>query len=628
MAITYGFYNSMNGDRKYDAVQLSSIFDGVIRDGVFQSIGGYLATKPGTGMQVIVAPGKAWFDHTWTVNDADLPLDISPSDLTLSRYDAVVLETDATKSVRENSIKVIKGTPASTPQKPTLTNEGDVHQHPLAYILVPGGSTEIQAQNIDIMVGKAECPFVTSILESVSIEALLEKWEGEFRVWFDELQEQMSGDVATNLQNQIARNAPKVGDIVINGSANRSSDWYKCNGFDYGTENNPKLYSVLKESTRLDDAVPVVPICSSMIIAGDFALYRDKYDTDVAYLARKNKGPDFSNPLSLIDLVGGSTWDNVYVSYANGYLFLIRSVGSTGVVSIAYTNGGAWKKMSITPDSSVSSSDYIDDIVAIKYMNGYYYLIGTGSNTFYISVADIFSKTTYSKSEMKQIISQNGYRMFVYLNNSENAIYVLSAQTSNDEIYKITGPSSITTELFPSVYNHHYVKMFEVGGELYSIRGDLDNSIYVSKKGSTSGSGYRLQIRQPQITNSIHFSNYHDVFFSGSDAYFQYGGYFYKFYPGVEPSNVLRYPMDEMLFPFYPGVSQDRSEFRIGGYNDSNNHYYHVDLENRIFIGSTYKYIDAYRTDIYICSCLNNSPEITPYIATEYGTAFIKGDEK
>lgn len=628
MAITYGFYNSMNGDRKYDAVQLSSIFDGVIRDGVFQSIGGYLATKPGTGMQVIVSPGKAWFDHTWTVNDADLPLDISQSDLTLSRYDAVVLETDATKSVRENSIKVIKGTPASNPQKPTLTNEGDVHQHPLAYILVPGGSSSIQAQNIEIMVGKAECPFVTSILESVSIEALLEKWEGEFRVWFDDLQDQMSGDVATNLQNQITKNAPKVGDIVINGSASRTDEWYKCNGFDYGTENNPKLYSVLKESTRLDDTVPVVPICSSMIIAGDFALYRDKYDRNVAYLARKNKGPDFSNPLSSADLFQGS-WENVHVSYANGYLFLMNSPSTTGVVSIAYTNGGAWKKMSITPDSSVSSRDYIDRAVAIKYMNGYYYLIGTGSNTFYISVADIFSKTTYSKSDMKQIISQTGYdQTFVYLNDSKNAIYVLSAGTSNDAIYKITGPSSITTEPFRGVYNHDYVKMFEVGGDLYIIYGDLSDAVFIAKEGSTSANGARLQIRQPQISNSVHFSNYHDVFFSGSDAYFQYGGYFYKIYPGATPSDVINNPMDEILFPFYPGVSQDRSEFRIGGYSDSNNHYYHVDLENRIFIGSTYKFIDAYTTYIYICSCLNNSPEITPYVATEYGTAFIKGDEK
>lgn len=279
MAITYGFYNSLNGDRKYNAFQMSSIFDGVIRDGVFQSIGGYLATKPGTGMQVIVSPGKAWFDHTWTVNDADLPLDISPSDLTLSRYDAVVLETDATKAVRENSIKVVKGTPASAPKKPTLVNEGDVHQHPLAYILVPRGSSSIQVQNIDIMVGKAECPFVTSILESVSIEALLAKWEGEFKAWsdkkendfqtwFDDLQSQMEGDVATNLQNQINKinqtTATKetkslygvpsdgtpddvfqainsIGDIKVSTRTDLGDSWLLCNGEIINKKKYPEL---------------------------------------------------------------------------------------------------------------------------------------------------------------------------------------------------------------------------------------------------------------------------------------------------------------------------------------------------------------------------------------------------
>ena len=203
MAITYGFYNSMNGDRKYDAVQLSSIFDGVIRDGVFQSIGEYLATKPGTGMQVLVSPGKAWFDHTWTVNDALYPLDIEEPDLTLKRYDAVVLETDGSKPIRKNSIKIVKGTPSTDPKKPTMEKGEFVNHHPLAYILVNPGISEIQEKDIEIVVGKDECPFVTSILESVSIEALLAKWESEFRVWFDELRSQMEGDVATNLQNQI-----------------------------------------------------------------------------------------------------------------------------------------------------------------------------------------------------------------------------------------------------------------------------------------------------------------------------------------------------------------------------------------------------------------------------------------
>lgn len=203
MAITYGFYNSMNGDRKYDAVQLSSIFDGVIRDGVFQSIGGYLATKPGTGMQVLVSPGKAWFDHTWTVNDALYPLVIGAPDPTLKRYDAVVLETDGSKPIRKNSIKIVRGTPSADPKKPTMKKEEFLNQHALAYVLVNPGVSSIQEKDIELVVGQDECPFVTSILESVSIEALLAKWENEFRVWFDDLQAQMEGNVAANLQSQI-----------------------------------------------------------------------------------------------------------------------------------------------------------------------------------------------------------------------------------------------------------------------------------------------------------------------------------------------------------------------------------------------------------------------------------------
>ena len=39
MSVTYGFYNSLNGDRKYDSAQISSIFDGLIVDGIFASIG-------------------------------------------------------------------------------------------------------------------------------------------------------------------------------------------------------------------------------------------------------------------------------------------------------------------------------------------------------------------------------------------------------------------------------------------------------------------------------------------------------------------------------------------------------------------------------------------------------------
>ena len=41
MALTYGFYNSLNGDRKYNAMDISRLFDGLIKDGVFMSIGSH-----------------------------------------------------------------------------------------------------------------------------------------------------------------------------------------------------------------------------------------------------------------------------------------------------------------------------------------------------------------------------------------------------------------------------------------------------------------------------------------------------------------------------------------------------------------------------------------------------------
>ena len=34
MSVSSGFFNSLNGDRKYNAAQMSAIFDGLIIDGV------------------------------------------------------------------------------------------------------------------------------------------------------------------------------------------------------------------------------------------------------------------------------------------------------------------------------------------------------------------------------------------------------------------------------------------------------------------------------------------------------------------------------------------------------------------------------------------------------------------
>lgn len=210
MAFTCGFFNSENGDRKYNAEQMSAIFDGIIADGVFTTIGDHLAVSAGTGMQVLVGTGKAWFDHTWNVNDAAYPLAIAASDVTLSRIDAIVLETNHSDSVRLNKLRVVQGTVAASPVKPTLTNSEKVHQHPLAWVTVAPGVTQIAASAIENAVGTSACPFVTGVIETTAIDDLFNQWNGEFDEWFDNLKAQLSDNVVANLQKQIDANKTQI----------------------------------------------------------------------------------------------------------------------------------------------------------------------------------------------------------------------------------------------------------------------------------------------------------------------------------------------------------------------------------------------------------------------------------
>lgn len=260
MSVSSGFFNSLNGDRKYNAAQMSAIFDGLIIDGVFASIGTAFAVKAAGGLTVNVGVGKAWFNHTWTVNDSILPMTAPEAEVLLDRIDAVVLEVNGMESVRENTIKFVKGNPSSAPSRPTLTNEGNVHQYPLCYIYRKYGTAVINQADITPMVGTESTPFVTGILQTVSLDELLGKWqdeldrftdarsqevddwiaqeESDFTTWFDkmkadlqqeqtvldqwiaseqadflswynQMKDQLSGDVAGNLQLEIDKEEVK-----------------------------------------------------------------------------------------------------------------------------------------------------------------------------------------------------------------------------------------------------------------------------------------------------------------------------------------------------------------------------------------------------------------------------------
>lgn len=201
MAFTCGFFDSVNGDRRYNSRQLSQIFDGIIVDGVFAHYGTHFAITPVSGMEINVGEGRFWFNHVWGLNDGNTVVTIDPADVSGTRKDAIIIEIDSSDDVRNAFIKVLKGTYSGA--NPTLTNSGNLHQYPLAYVTVPAASTEITASNIEVVVGTSECPFATGVLENVSIDNLFNQWDAQFQEWFSGIQSQLEGDVVTNLVNEI-----------------------------------------------------------------------------------------------------------------------------------------------------------------------------------------------------------------------------------------------------------------------------------------------------------------------------------------------------------------------------------------------------------------------------------------
>lgn len=203
MTVLYGFYDSQNNDRAYDAMDISRMFDGVISDGVFATYGGAFLVSENTGMQVVVDTGRAWFNHTWTFNDALLFVSVDVAELLLNRIDTLIIEVNTTESVRANAIKMVKGFPASSPVPPTLINANGVYQYALADIFVAPIVTSIVQANITNRVGTTATPFVTGVQTLITTDALLTQWNSEFGIWFEKVKDQLGSDVAGNLQNQI-----------------------------------------------------------------------------------------------------------------------------------------------------------------------------------------------------------------------------------------------------------------------------------------------------------------------------------------------------------------------------------------------------------------------------------------
>lgn len=215
MAITSGFFDSVNGDRKYSAQQFGNLFTGIISDGVFSGVGGGLKVESRSS-QVYINSGRAWCRGTWIDNDAYASLNVpANSHPNYSRYDAVVLTFDSSSSVRRNSIDYISGVAAATPLKPTLKNDSLTKQMPLCYIFRPANSTTITQSNIESTIGTSACPYITGPLKTIDVTDVVRDANATIRDTNQRLQQ-----VTTELEQK----ARKL-DQDVTATKNSFSDW-------------------------------------------------------------------------------------------------------------------------------------------------------------------------------------------------------------------------------------------------------------------------------------------------------------------------------------------------------------------------------------------------------------------
>lgn len=223
MAITYGFFNSVDGDRKYNAEQMSKYFKGLVSDGVYESVTGKMQVKLISGMQVGVQKGRALVDCKWIENDAVYPITINDAHALLNRYTAIVIRCNNID--RTIDIIAVDGEPASVPLYPDLVGGTDVKDLCLAMIYVKAGATSIAQQYIFDMRGSSLCPWVTGLVQQVDTSELflqyqtayeeqlaaMQSWQESMQTKFENWMETLTDQLQVNTYIQEYKETLSVG---------------------------------------------------------------------------------------------------------------------------------------------------------------------------------------------------------------------------------------------------------------------------------------------------------------------------------------------------------------------------------------------------------------------------------
>lgn len=211
MSYTSGFFDAVDlgggdYDREYSAAVFAHYFSLLVKNGVFPdpSTGMQVKASASPDMHVSVQPGSGWVNGYYITVPENSPevLTVPTANPSLSRIDSVIMGLNYVE--REVQLYIKSGAVSASPSAVSLQRDNDLYEMELAQITVAAGVASISQANItDMRANTSRCGIVKGTIDQIDTTDLFAQYDDAFQTWFADIQYQLSGDIATNLQNQI-----------------------------------------------------------------------------------------------------------------------------------------------------------------------------------------------------------------------------------------------------------------------------------------------------------------------------------------------------------------------------------------------------------------------------------------
>ena len=184
MAEKSSFFNSVGGDRKYQAVDFATYFGSFIGNGVFPNPSTNLQVLANDNMTLTIKAGSSWINGYMYLNSSDLVYPIGNADGVLNRIDRIVIRLDYLN--REIKAHTKSGVYASIPTAPALQRDSDIYEIALADIIISAGMVSITQSSVTDLRLSDLCGVVHGVVNQVDTSTIFAQYQQKFEEWFAE----------------------------------------------------------------------------------------------------------------------------------------------------------------------------------------------------------------------------------------------------------------------------------------------------------------------------------------------------------------------------------------------------------------------------------------------------------